>query len=249
MDDDHPLTIEVNLDDSDSATEIEIIGTDSEATPLSEEMLIAELSRVRDAIKDSLEDAEHAPTEGPPAGWYQDPNGAGSRWWDGSKWTEHHIVESTQVSAPRVAQVGQAPVGQGVALGGQPRAFWIATVAVIFLAIGSLGPWATLGVFSKAGIDGDGQLTIILAIIAALALWAFSTTATSARASVVLICGVLAAGVGIIDAMDVSNTTFLGQTGAVQVGWGLGMVCIASIALALAAFALTRSVRGIQADS
>jgi hypothetical protein len=56
-DGDDPPTIEVNLDDSDSATEIEIIGTDSEANPLSEEALIAELSRLRDAIKNSLEGA------------------------------------------------------------------------------------------------------------------------------------------------------------------------------------------------
>lgn len=29
-------------------------------------------------------------TAGPPPGWYDDPQGArGSRWWDGSGWTEH----------------------------------------------------------------------------------------------------------------------------------------------------------------
>lgn len=30
------------------------------------------------------------PSQGPPAGWYNDPHGASlQRWWDGSKWTEH----------------------------------------------------------------------------------------------------------------------------------------------------------------
>ena len=25
----------------------------------------------------------------PPAGWYEDPDGPGQRWWDGTAWTEH----------------------------------------------------------------------------------------------------------------------------------------------------------------
>lgn len=29
-----------------------------------------------------------APT-GPPPGWYNNPEGEGTRWWDGAKWTEH----------------------------------------------------------------------------------------------------------------------------------------------------------------
>lgn len=30
------------------------------------------------------------PPQGPPAGWYQDPDGTGTqRWWDGQTWTEH----------------------------------------------------------------------------------------------------------------------------------------------------------------
>jgi hypothetical protein len=32
---------------------------------------------------------------GIPAGWYDDPSGAGLRWWDGEQWTEHvHTAES-----------------------------------------------------------------------------------------------------------------------------------------------------------
>lgn len=36
----------------------------------------------------SNEYAAASPT-GPAAGWYQDPQGWGYRWWDGTRWTEH----------------------------------------------------------------------------------------------------------------------------------------------------------------
>jgi Protein of unknown function (DUF2510) len=28
-------------------------------------------------------------SEAPPPGWYEDPGGQGTRWWDGVQWTEH----------------------------------------------------------------------------------------------------------------------------------------------------------------
>ena len=31
----------------------------------------------------------HATPSGPPPGWYQDPDGELTRWWDGTAWTEH----------------------------------------------------------------------------------------------------------------------------------------------------------------
>lgn len=30
-----------------------------------------------------------APGAGPPPGWYPDPSGVGTRYWDGGRWTEH----------------------------------------------------------------------------------------------------------------------------------------------------------------
>jgi len=41
------------------------------------------------------------------AGWYADPQGAGHRWWDGVRWTEH--------TKPEAAQVPQQSVGAGFA--------------------------------------------------------------------------------------------------------------------------------------
>lgn len=39
--------------------------------------------------------APPAPSQGPPAGWYNDPHGEPvQRWWDGSTWTDHTTVAS-----------------------------------------------------------------------------------------------------------------------------------------------------------
>lgn len=39
------------------------------------------------------------PETTPAAGWYEDPNGPGLRWWDGSEWTEHTLDEAPEMPA------------------------------------------------------------------------------------------------------------------------------------------------------
>jgi hypothetical protein len=70
----NPPTVEVVLAKSDDGTEIRINGSDTDANPLQEDALIAELDRVRDAIKASVHgtlDGPNRPTAGseqrPPA--------------------------------------------------------------------------------------------------------------------------------------------------------------------------------------
>ena len=50
---------------------------------------------------------ETAGQQAPVPGWYQDPQGAGLRWWDGSGWTTH-TQESPPPAAPQ-ATASQAP--------------------------------------------------------------------------------------------------------------------------------------------
>ncbi len=41
----------------------------------------------------------------------------------------------------------------------------IGTIAAVMVVVGSLLPWVTMGVFSAAGTEGDGVLTIIAGVI------------------------------------------------------------------------------------
>jgi Protein of unknown function (DUF2510) len=36
----------------------------------------------------------NARSAGPPAGWYEDPEGFGVRWWNGATWTDRHAPRS-----------------------------------------------------------------------------------------------------------------------------------------------------------
>src|ERR1700743_1817300 len=48
---------------------------------------------------------------GIPAGWYDDPSGAGLRWWDGEQWTEH--VHSAESAAAAGAGGSAEDAGEG----------------------------------------------------------------------------------------------------------------------------------------
>jgi hypothetical protein len=40
----------------------------------------------------------------PPPGWYQDPQGPGLRWWDGTRWSEHRQPAVALPPPPMPAQ-------------------------------------------------------------------------------------------------------------------------------------------------
>jgi hypothetical protein len=72
----HPPKIEVALDGSGQTTDVRIIGTDTDANPLQEDELIAELDRVRDAIRASIQGTLDDSKPGPTAGSKQGPPAA-----------------------------------------------------------------------------------------------------------------------------------------------------------------------------
>lgn len=101
------------------------------------------------------------------------------------------------------------------------------------VVIGAAGPWVTLGSFSKGGLDGDGVITLFLALVAAGVLLLAHVRNRRSPAVVVGLCGLLALVIAIIDIADVQDAGF-----GASVGWGLWLTLVGAIALLAAAVAL-----------
>jgi len=90
------------------------------------------------------------------------------------------------------------------------------------IAVGSLGPWATLGPISADGLDGDGVLTLILASIAATLLWRWSGSAARWKLICAIVAGGFATAITLYDTVNISTVL----SGAASVGWGLILALI-----------------------
>lgn len=121
------------------------------------------------------------------------------------------------------------------------RDFQIAGAGIGLLIIGAIGPWVTVEGFSENGLNSDGVITLILALIAAGFLGlAFQRKVAPSRIAIG-ICALLALAISIIDVMDVSDTD-LGVPGfEPSVGWGLWLTLVGSIVLAVSAVLMGRS--------
>src|SRR6478609_9821315 len=106
-----------------------------------------------------------------PAGWYPDSNHAGqSRYWDGARWTDHTAPEGT-TGAPVGGLAGStsgAEVGSRLTRLTTPQR--VSAVAILVVAVAAFLPWVSLFGISKLGIEGDGVITLILAILGAVLL-------------------------------------------------------------------------------
>jgi hypothetical protein len=124
-----------------------------------------------------------------------------------------------------------------------------ALVASAGIVIGSLGPWMTFLVFDRTNTDGDGKYTLVLGIIATMALFIVLNLGRSQPAKTERMVGLsvlaMLAGagcllIGVVDAGEVTSPSrqveLFGRTVGPQIGWGLWMVLISSIALLLTAF-------------
>lgn len=127
-----------------------------------------------------------------------------------------------------------------------------ALIASVGVVVGSIGPWATFFAMSTNAVGGDGTITLILGIIAGVALFAVLNLArTKAQSSWMVGLSVLATVAGlvclIVAIMDIFEVTsrkaeFFGKTIGAQVGWGLWMVAIASAVLTITAVVVATQI-------
>jgi Protein of unknown function (DUF2510) len=184
--------------------------------------------------------------QSPPAGWYQDPQGQGQRYWDGGQWTQHTQPAAAQPgpAAPAQPQVAGAPVAavrptrEPVAI---PPALWVALGAAVLTIIGGFGPWYEIGDTTIAGTSeaaGDGWVNVALGVIAGvfLAVW-FANRRAVWQFIVAAVLGAISTISAIIDYADVSDSSSSGlfQEAISDPKWGLYLALIGSAALTIAA--------------
>jgi hypothetical protein len=125
-----------------------------------------------------------------------------------------------------------------------PRFLW-GVGSAILLAVGSLGPWVTLGPFSASGTsDGrDGLITLVIALAAAVLICVRRVP------WLVVILALVALYVGIHDTNNVSTAG--NEVLDPEVGWGLVLVDIAAASLflwGLVAVGVKRRLRHVDSE-
>jgi hypothetical protein len=122
---------------------------------------------------------------------------------------------------------GSAPTSSAPWTWNAPSVLVVAGAGMAF--IGSFLPWATIGAFSKAGTDGDGVLTLLLAVAAA-AFGIFGLPrARKGMLIASLIAAVLILAIGAYDMIDIGSTEGPFDI-EVSVGGGLYLTVLGAIA-------------------
>jgi hypothetical protein len=111
-------------------------------------------------------------------------------------------------------------------------------LGLVLCVIGSLAPWATSPINAAAGIDGDGKITIGIAILALILLVVRDSAPTLATLSLILL------GFGIFEAIHihdkVSQVTLFGQQ-VDHVGWGVYLIIAGGVLAFLGSWQAART--------
>lgn len=183
-----------------------------------------------------------------PPGWYPDPSGHGQRWWDGSRWTEHYVVPRPVGPPPPALQQPATPSPTARDIWPPPE-FWVASVALVTLLAGSVGPWVTLSAESivrhVGGLRGDapGVLTLLAGVTAGvlLCVWLFQRVPSLAVAAALM--GVVATVVAIQHVADPASGADVPDIVDVSAAWGVWACLVASLVLVTAATSMTVRTR------
>ncbi|PTR24246.1 hypothetical protein C8K36_108262 [Rhodococcus sp. OK519] len=111
-----------------------------------------------------------------------------------------------------------------------------ALAASVGVIIGSIGPWVTFLGLSVGGTEGDGVITLILGVLAAAALGALLTRTAPPRFGLPwagTAVGAICLLVAIYDMANLSteDEEFFGKMIGPDIGWGLWLLLLSSIAL------------------
>lgn len=108
------------------------------------------------------------------------------------------------------------------------RSTWLLVVGTAAVAVGALLPWATVNAglvsVSKAGTDGDGVITLLLALVVGglvLAKWKAGLSRAGVIASLVL--GAIVLAIATYDAIDVASTVEESELLEVRASVGIGL--------------------------
>ena len=115
-----------------------------------------------------------------------------------------------------------------------------ALVASAAIAIGSAGTWFSVLLLNVNGTAGSGgKLTLALGLVAAAVLVVVGFGKVKvAGLGIAMAAGVLAVGQGLysaVRALTTEDIDFFGAPIGIEIGWGLWLVLIASVALIVAA--------------
>lgn len=188
----------------------------------------------------------------PPAGWYPDTSVPGQqRYWDGARWTEHTAPIAAPAQPPQAPQAPVAPVapvapqpplapyvelgagylsGQGEPAGkGLTMPERVSAIAIGVVVLGSFLPWASFAGFTAWGLEGDGVITLPLAVVGAVLLAINSGLLGGQRrvgAALPITLTVLAALVALVGLIDMNGLAAIGLYLTVLGGiaWVVGAV-------------------------
>lgn len=141
----------------------------------------------------------------------------------------------------------QHPAPRRLASLGTTQLLNASLVLSTLVVIGSLGPWARVFGLSLSGIDGDGILTLVLAVVAAAATLAVRSNPQAPRFRahrIAVAASILALLIAAYDTIDVATTSgqLAGETIRAYPGWGLWLTLLAALTLTVVTVLLTRRV-------